>query len=251
MLVIPADEMEGGSSGGGGLATAGAEGETAVSGEGGGVGPEAAGSGGNAAAASASAPTAAAPGAAGAGAEKKDAFGDLGLKAEEMADILHEMIEKEESQDATEANLQTTPAGLGGQRPGGGELVKTEADGGIKQESPAPQQQQAVPNSSPVGAPGVAVSGAPQQLLQPQGQQAPAAVLAGQSQQQPVFAAQPGMGQHPQQQQQQQLPMMHQQPDVQQVRRFSLIILLSETRFFCPKMSPETTFIMFRSFDIF
>ena len=47
MLVIPADEMEGGSSGGGGLATAGAEGETAVSGEGGGVGPEAAGSGGN------------------------------------------------------------------------------------------------------------------------------------------------------------------------------------------------------------
>ena len=103
MLVIPADEMEGGSSGGGGLATAGAEGETAVSGEGGGVGPEAAGSGGNAAAASASAPTAAAPGAA--GAEKKDAFGDLGLKAEEMADILHEMIEKEESQDATEARV--------------------------------------------------------------------------------------------------------------------------------------------------
>ena len=237
MLVIPADEMEGGSSGGGGgPATAGAEGETAVSGEGGGgVGAEAAGSGGggNAAAASASAPTAAAPGAAGAGAEKKDAFGDLGLKAEEMADILHEMIEKEESQDATEANLQTTPAGLGGQRPGGGELVKTEADGGIKQESPAPQQQQAVPNSSPVGAPGVAVSGAPQ-LPQPQGQQAPAAaVLAGQNQQQqPVFASQPGMGQHPQQQQQ--LPMMHQQPDVQQVRR-SLIILFSETRFLLSK----------------
>ena len=230
MLVIPADEMEGGSSGGGGLATAGTEGETAVSGEGSGVGAEAAGSsGGNAAAASASAPTAAAPGAA--GAEKKDAFGDLGLKAEEMADILHEMIEKEESQDATEANLQTTPAGLGGQRPGGGELVKTEADGGIKQESPAPQQQQAVPNSSPVAAAGVAVSGAPQ-LPQPQGQQAPAAaVLAGQNQQQqPVFASQPGMGQHPQQQQQ--LPMMHQQPDVQQVRRFSLIIPLGETRFF-------------------